>query len=445
MYLCDVLEQFVNHINQHRLCRKDDKILLAVSGGIDSMVMLDLFLSAKFMIGVAHCNFQLRGPESDHDEVFVKTICEARGIPFFSTRFNTPGYASLNRLSIQMAARELRYAWFNELLEQERYTVLATAHHLNDSIETVLLNWVHGGASDGLLGIPVRNRNIIRPLLFASRKDIEKYAHEKNLAWREDASNQTDDYPRNFVRHQVIPKLQALNPALEETFRQGLEKLKAGQALQRLAVDQLTQEFFADNPPNVIIRKELFQKISDPLMLWYLLRNYHFTPAVCEDMVQAISSQPGKQFFSPTHRLVMDRSTLIITPHENFWNPVEITPAQTSAALGPWDMTITSFSGRDIPADPDIAVLDKDLLEFPLVWRPWKPGDFFYPLGMEHRKKVSDFLIDSKVPLSDKPHVTVLESAGQIIWVAGYRIDNRFKVTPATKQALQFTLHLHFV
>lgn len=445
MYLCSVVEQFLNHIEQHRLCRKEDKILLAVSGGIDSMVMLDLFLSAGYTLGVAHCNFQLRGLDSERDEYFVKEVCQIRGIPFYVSRFNTIEYASSNNLSIQLAARELRYAWFNELLEKEKYNHLATAHHLNDSIETVLLNWVHGGAIEGLLGIPVKNSPVIRPLLFASRKMIEAYAAEKKLIWREDASNQTDDYPRNFLRHQVVPKLQALNPALEETFRQGLEKLKAGLALQRLAVDQLTREFFTDDPPRVIIRKELFQKISDPLMLWYLLRNYHFTPAVCEDMVQAISSQPGKQFFSPTHRLVMDRSTLIITPHENFWNPVEITPAQTSAALGPWDMAITVFSGRDIPADPDIAVLDKDLLEFPLVWRPWKPGDFFYPLGMEHRKKVSDFLIDSKVPMSDKPHVTVLESAGQIIWVAGYRIDNRFKVTPATKQALQFTLHPHFV
>jgi tRNA(Ile)-lysidine synthase len=445
MYLCPVLEQFLNHIDQHGLCKKEDRILLAVSGGVDSMVMLDLFQSAGFTVGVAHGNFQLRGSESDQDETFVKEHCARNGIPFFVKRFNTSAYASLNRLSIQLAARELRYAWFDELLMNERYTLLATAHHLNDSIETVLLNWVHGGTSGGLLGIPVKNNHIIRPLLFASRKEIETYAMEKKLSWREDSSNLTEEYPRNFLRHQVIPKLKILNPSLEETFRQGLEKLTAGQALKQLAIDQLKEMFFSEKPPHIIIKKELFQKIHTPAMLWCLLRNYHFTPATCADVLHALSSQPGKQFLSPTHRLVMDRSTLIITPHQDFWKPTEIFAGQASASIGPWNMTIESFTGQALPADPDVAVLDKEHLEFPLLWRTWKTGDFFYPLGMDHRKKVSDFLIDSKVPRSDKPFVTVLESAGRIIWVVGHRIDNRFKVTPLTKQALQFTVYPHFV
>jgi len=440
-----VLEQFLHHINHHGLCKKEDPILLAVSGGVDSMVMLDLFLSAGFTVGVAHCNFQLRGSESNQDEAFVKEYCARKGIPFFSNRFNTSAYAALNRLSIQLAARELRYAWFDELMADEQYALLATAHHLNDSIETVLLNWVHGGTASGLLGIPVKNNHVIRPLLFASRKEIETYATKKKLAWREDASNLTDDYPRNFLRHQVIPQLKVLNPSLEETFRQGLEKLTAGQALKQLAIDQLKKEFFSEKPPHIIIRKELFQKIHNPVVLWYLIRNYHFTPAACTDVVYALSSQPGKQFLSPTHRLVIDRATLIITPHEDFWKPAEILSGQTSASIGPWNMTIESFSGHELPADPDVAVLDKDCIEFPLLWRTWKPGDFFYPLGMNHRKKVSDFLIDSKIPRSDKPHITVLESAGRIIWVVGHRIDNRFKVTPLTKAALRFTVYPHFV
>ncbi|QOI97612.1 MAG: tRNA lysidine(34) synthetase TilS [Flammeovirgaceae bacterium] len=440
-----MLEQFLNHIEKHTLCLKTDRILLAVSGGIDSMVMLDLFFAAGYPVGVAHANFQLRGAESEQDELFVKAVCQHKGIPFFARQFNTTEYAALNNLSIQMAARELRYAWFDELLEKENYNYLSTAHHLNDSIETVLLNWIHGGASEGLLGIPVKNNHIIRPLLFASRKMIETYATEKKLVWREDASNQTDDYPRNFLRHQVVPKLQALNPSLEETFQLGLEKLKAGHALETLAVNQLREAYFKAEESKVIIRKEVFEKIQHPLMLWYLLREYHFTPAVCYDVVQALRAQPGKRFLSPTHQLVIDRTTLIITPHKKFWQPVEITSVQATASLGPWDMTIEPVTGKAISADAGSALLDKDLVKFPLVWRTWKPGDFFYPLGMTHKKKISDFLIDNKVPLSDKPHVTVLESAGQIMWVVGYRIDNRFKVTAATQQALQFTLHPHFI
>jgi tRNA(Ile)-lysidine synthase len=440
-----MLEQFLNHIEQNQLCKKTDRILLAVSGGIDSMVMLNLFESGGYEIGVAHCNFLLRGNESDADERFVRSICQAKQIPCYSTRFNTTDYARLNHLSTQMAARELRYAWFDELLDTEKYDFIATAHHLNDSIETVLLNWIHGGSPEGLLGIPVKNNRIIRPLLFASRGTIQAYAQSANIAWREDTSNLTDEYARNYLRHQVVPRLKELNPSLEETFLQGLQKLKAGHTLEQMAVNRLKQNYFSGAPSHVVIQKELFQEIHDPAILWYLLREYHFSPAVCGDIVQALTSQPGKQFLSPTHRLVIDRSTLIITQHENFWQPTEISTAQAFASIGPWDMAIESARSQPIPADPDIALLDKDRVEFPLVWRTWQPGDFFYPLGMEHRKKVSDFLVDSKVPLSDKPHVTVLVSAGQIIWVVGYRIDNRFKVTPATKEALRFTVYPHFV
>ncbi|MFN3840659.1 MAG: tRNA lysidine(34) synthetase TilS [Cyclobacteriaceae bacterium] len=441
-----MLEQFLNHIEHHRLCRKEDRILLAISGGMDSMVMLDLFHSAGYSIGVAHVNFQLRGAESDADEQFIREICKTKNIPFFSTRFNTSDYAKINRLSVQMAARELRYAWFDELLESTEFSLLATAHHLNDSIETVLLNWIHGGSSDGLLGIPVKNNRTIRPLLFASRSAIEDYATQKKLSWREDSSNLTDGYPRNFLRHHVVPKLKELNPSLENTFLQGLERLRAGHALEQYAVDQLKKEYIVEEEKKTTIQKTLFKAIHHhPFILWRLVHHYHFTPAVCEDIVQAISGQPGKRFLSPTHQLIVDRTTLIVTPHDQFWNPIEIHNDQNHASLGPWDLTIETLNNPVFTDHADVAVLDKDRIQFPLVWRVWKPGDFFYPLGMEHKKKVSDFLIDSKVPNSDKPYVTVIESAGKIMWVVGYRIDNRFKITTGTQKALQLTVSPHFI
>lgn len=345
-----------------------------------------------------------------------------------------------------MAARELRYAWFEELLETNSFDCAATAHHLNDSIETVLLNWIHGRAAEGLTGIPVRNKKIIRPLLFATRHTIEEYALAHRLSWREDASNLTDEYSRNFLRHQVIPKLKELNPSLEETVQLGMEKFKSNVELEQLAVQHLKSRYLKISGNEVTISKEVFENFHHRApLLWQLIREFHFTYAVCQDVVRALRGQPGKRFLSPTHQLVIDRSLLIITPHEDFPTSADIGENQASASLGPWNMQIESFTGTALPTHRNVAVLDAAHLQFPLVWRTWQPGDYFYPLGMEHKKKISDFLVDLKVPVSGKPHITVLESAGQVIWVVGYRIDNRFKVTDSTKQALQFTVYPHFI
>ncbi|MEO7989762.1 MAG: tRNA lysidine(34) synthetase TilS [Chryseolinea sp.] len=440
-----MLEQFLNHINRHKLCTKADPILLAVSGGVDSMVMLHLFIEAGFQVSVAHCNFQLRGKESDGDENFVYHACQELKVPIVVERFDTEAYGWENSLSTQMAARELRYAWFDYLLEENQYQFLATGHHFDDTIETILLNWTRGSSVEGLAGIPVKNNKIIRPLLFATRSQVEKYAAEKGIQWREDQSNLTDDYQRNFIRHQIVPKLKELNPSLETTLHAGLEKIQGDLELIHFQTEEWKKDFLSIEGEKVTIEKKGFDSFqqSAPL-LWRCIREYGFNFEQTREIVLVLNGQSGKQFLTPSHKLVIDREKIIITPHVDFWNNTQIKDGQTTAVLGSWNMEIEKLTDVSKSNNVFEAKLDTDKITFPLVWRKWKAGDIFYPLGMEHRKKVSDFLIDNKVPVSDKDVVTVLESNGEIVWVVGYRIDNRFKITPTTTSTLLFTLSPYF-
>ncbi|MCI0750734.1 MAG: tRNA lysidine(34) synthetase TilS [Flammeovirgaceae bacterium] len=441
-----VLEQFLRHIEQTHLCSKEDKILLAVSGGLDSMVMLELFKQAGYSISVAHCNFQLRGEESDADEKFVKDVCSGSEIPFHARRFETEKYASENRLSIQMAARELRYAWFHEVMEFHEYNKLATAHHVNDSIETVLMNWIHGDSLEGFTGIPANNDKIIRPLLFATRNEIESYAKENKLKWREDSSNQADNYQRNFLRHQVIPKLKELNPSFESTFQRGLRKIQSELSFLEKAFVEWKLQFVKMAGETMSIEKKAFEGLRPSASIIHrLLVEYGFSFDVCEEIGKAMYGQSGKKFLSPSHELIIDRTQLIVTPHQDFWKETLIKAGQDQSFLGPWSMDIEKSESLVPLTDSDVALLDADKLKFPLRWRIWKEGDYFYPLGMDHKKKISDFLIDMKVSLADKKFVTVLESEGQIAWVVGYRLDNRFKITRETVRGLTFSIRPYFV
>lgn len=440
-----MLEQFLIHIQKHALCQRGDKIMLAVSGGVDSVVMLHLFKEAGFSVAVVHCNFQLRGKESDGDEDFARQLCAAMSTPFFVKRFETQAFAWENNLSIQMAARELRYSWFDHLLEENHYKFLATGHHFDDSVETILLNWIRGSSVEGLAGIPVKNGKIIRPLLFATRAQVEVYAKEKRIQWREDQSNLTDDYQRNFIRHQIVPKLKELNPSLQSTLHTGIEKLESDLELLHKQVEEWRREFVSSTGEKLTIAKKGFDSFPQGVhLLWRSIKEYGFNFEQAREIIHGLHGQSGKRFLSPTHQLVIDREHLILSPHENFWNDIIIEQDQKSAILGSWKMGIEK-SNSEISKDSLVAKLDADKLKFPLRWRKWKSGDFFYPLGMDHKRKLSDFLIDNKVALTDKDSVTVLESEGEIVWVVGYRIDNRFKITPQTRSALSFSIAPYFV
>lgn len=437
--------QFNEGIVRNDLCKKMDRVLLAVSGGVDSMVMLHLFVEAGYQVGVAHCNFQLRDAASDQDEAFVQATCKRLHVSFYSKRFDTKNYAAEHGYSTQLAARKLRYDWFNGLRIAEGYDLLATAHHLGDNLETVLLNLVRGTGWRGLTGIPIKANGIIRPLLNFTRGEIEKYAKEANILWREDNSNASEDYDRNFIRHQVIPKLNELNPSLEDTFSKTLPRLAGAGELMTLELNRLKDQFCTSTPEQLSISKKLFDTIIyRAAILWELVKTQGFNYHQCEAIVGALAGQPGKKFLSATHQLTIDRDALVISKHQDAWNEAIIEHADLTATLGTMDLQLDIGHYQVDEESILVAHLDADLVRFPLIWRKWEAGDFFCPLGMDHRKKVSDFFIDQKLSLADKNAATVIESQGEIVWVVGYRIDNRFKITKDTKRVLQLRLKPHF-
>ncbi len=437
-----VLKQFLNHIKRFGLATSTDKVLLAVSGGLDSMVMLDLFLKAGFTVGVAHVNFQLRGDESKGDELFVKQMSKAYGVPAHVKRFNTAAYASKRTISIQMAARTLRYDFFDSLVKEHGYSAIATAHHINDSIETLLLNLIRGTGITGITGIPSRNGKIIRPLLFATRELIASYASEHDLIWREDSSNDSADYHRNLLRHKVIPILKQINPNLENGFIQSLERLTGAKDLAMLGLDEWKKYGFIKKNNQVEIDLVKLREVSWPsVVLWETIKSMGFSYDQCVRIVE--NHMPGKRFTSNTHTLYVDRSKLIVREIEAIDRSiVEISNEDISVSRGSEVLTLDTFSIQAFVLTNYLAVayLDADKIEFPLQWRAWKAGDLFTPLGMKGKKKVSDFLIDIKVPVPDKEKVTVLTANNTILWVVGYRLDDRVKITSTTQQVLRITV-----
>ncbi|MBT1697989.1 tRNA lysidine(34) synthetase TilS [Fulvivirgaceae bacterium PWU4] len=438
-----MVEQLLNHIHRHELCKTTDKILLAVSGGIDSMVMLHLFRQAGFDVGVAHCNFQLRGDDSLADEALVAQECATLGVPFHHKRFDTGAYAVAAGLSIQMAARQLRYDFFDTLLHAHGYVYLATAHHLNDVLETTILNLVKGTGMDGLQGVPVKNGSIIRPLLFATKEMLVAYARLHRLQWREDVSNASEDYQRNFIRHQVIPRLKELNPGLEHTYRSTNERITASVQFARNYIDSVAAEAITTSDSSIIIRKKEIDSTASPaVMLWELIKDKGFNFAQCQEIVT--DHQSGKKFFSSTHELFTDREAYILQEKSNTHVAdvtIEAQAPLVSNGHGELHFDVQTRSQFTLSKDPLLAQLDLDKITYPLVWRCWQHGDSFVPLGMQHSKKLSDFFIDLKIPLPEKEKITVLESAGVIVWVVGLRIHDHYKITAGTSRILTVQLN----
>lgn len=434
----DVVEQLLNHINRYALCKTTDKILVAVSGGLDSMVLLHLLKAAGFRIGVVHCNFQMRGDDSQADEELVRVTCAESNTSYFVRKFDTNDYATTHGISIQMAARDLRYIFFQELLQRESYDYLATAHHFNDSIETILLNFVRGTGIDGMAGIAPKKEKIIRPLLFATRKMILDYANKHKITWREDSSNLTDDYQRNFLRHQVIPKFLEMNPGFEEGFRDTQERIAGSVLFKQAYVSGILSAAVdtRDNKSVVNIRK-IQESVSPAVLLWELIKHLGFNYDQCRQIVN--DHQSGKLFFSDSHQLLIDRTQYFIERKQSSdFLTQTIEKGQLKVGQAPFVLTTREvlYSDFKMMKDSSLAQLDADQLKFPIVWRRWQAGDYFIPLGMRQEKKLSDFLIDLKIPFNTKADVTVLESGGDIVWVVGYRISERYKVTPDTKRIL---------
>jgi tRNA(Ile)-lysidine synthase len=443
MNMEDLYTRFQDFIQHKTLFSKKDKILVAISGGLDSVVLTDLLsqLSQVWELDImlAHCNFHLRGAESDGDEAFVMSLAQSYGINCFVQHFDTQTLAKENSTSIQITARTLRYAWFEQLRQAHSFDYIATAHHHNDSLETVLLNLTRGTGMAGLRGIPVKNNHIIRPLLFATREEIEQYAQNKQIQWREDSSNQQNKYYRNLIRNEVIPLLKKINPNLEHTFAQTLERT---QAVEHIFLDQVAifkQKHLTQKQQEVWIDLAGLQNNPPTLnILHQILQDYGFQYLQSKDILATLHKESGKQFTSHTHLLVKDRTAFIISPL-NFSTPKKHTIEADTQILETEDFHFTfsqiaDLTHFEIPKNPQMACLDFDALQFPLSIRTWQEGDYFYPLGMNHQQKISDFFINQKIPLSQKARIPLLCSGNDIVWVIGYRLDNRFKISQDTKK-----------
>jgi len=413
------------------------RLLLAVSGGVDSMVMAVLCRDAGFEIGIAHCNFGLRGAESDEDATFVECFAKLNNVPFYLQRFDTKAFASDYGLSIQVAARQLRYDWFAELAGTEGYDFILTAHHADDNLETFLIHLTRGTGLDGLTGIPPQNGNIIRPLLPFSREDIETFARSKDVSWREDASNASDVYLRNKVRQSVVPALKSLNPSLLSSFAQTLGHLGQAQSLvddaARIVYRKVVRE---ENDRKIIDLSELGQLPNPSAYLYQWLAPLGFT--AWEDIYGLVDAQPGKYVLSPSFRVLKDRDTLIVTPI-HVTGETHLIPENITSVDNPVKLMFTSVEDVATTSNTSIFV-DRSKLHWPLRLRKWEEGDVLHPAGMEGRKKVSKYFKDEKFSLADKEEAWLLCSGADIVWIVGYRQDRRFQADKTTQDILKITL-----
>lgn len=435
-----MLNEFLTFINKQNLIQPSQKVLLAVSGGMDSVVMCDLFSKAKIDFAIAHCNFGLRGEESNEDEMFVKKLSIKYKVPFFVTTFQTADFAENEKISTQMAARILRYEWFEKIRVQHSFDYIATAHHQNDVLETVLLNLTKGTGIAGLHGIRVKNGHIIRPILFAEKESIFDYVVENQIIWREDSSNESNKYQRNLIRNEVVPLLKQINPNLENTIQQTVERITAVEDIFEQEMEMLRKQITWSDSQAIYVNYKAIQTLSQPVIkLAELLKPYHFSYQQSQDIFEAFDKESGKTFLTPTHTLVKDRTELVITPKNlQAFTSKTIEKNNVVVEFGERMLNIGAITeieeGFTVPTAKKVACLDADKVRFPLQLRKWKEGDWFCPLGMNKKKLISDFLIDQKVPLNLKKEVYLLTSNGSVVWVVGFRIDDRFKVTEKTSK-----------
>lgn len=441
-----MLEDFIQFVRKENLFQADQKILLAVSGGIDSMIMSKLFSLAKFNFGIAHVNFSLRGEESLADEVFVKKMAKTLKVPYYTICFDTKAFAEKEKLSTQMAARILRYDWFEEIRQSEGYDFIATAHHQMDSAETVLMNLSRGSGLAGFHGIPVKNGYIIRPMAFANQEQIFDFVVSHKLAWREDSSNVSTKYQRNFIRHEIIPKFIELNPHFEQSVAQSSANIASIEKWMQAEFQIWKQERCkSDAQGNLFIQlseQSLVEK--EIVMRQQLLLAYHFTADAMGHILAAGDLQIGKIFESPSHILNIDRQQWVISPKDQSeFKPILVDEEAEEVDLGHQILHIDfgeNEKGFTPPTGSHVACLDAETLHFPLEIRKYQEGDWFCPLGMNQKKLISDFLTDKKVPLNLKKNVQLVLSKGSVVWVMGHRIDNRNKVTDKTEGLCILTL-----
>lgn len=437
--MASLLESFQNHLSQRFSELAEKKILVALSGGLDSMVLTELLYQSGYNISLAHCNFGLRGNESQADEHFVLQYASSKKLPVFVQRFDTDQFAKDAGLSVQVAARELRYRWFEEIRQSHQLDFVVTAHQADDNLETFFINFSRGTGIEGLTGIPEKTKHIRRPLLVFSRQQLEQFASLKQIPWREDSSNASDKYLRNRIRHHLVPELKALQPQLNETFARTLSYLQQTQAMAEDASIMIYQRVAQQEEEQIVFKLDELLKLPNyESYLYHWLREFGFT--AWPDVFRLVQSETGRQVHSASHTLLKDRNRLLLFP----------TMPSTDSSIHwindgekdvnfPVKLSMTSVSAIGKTTNTTIFA-NADLLEFPLELRRWRAGDVFCPLGMGlSSKKLSKFLKDEKVPLHQKENVWLLLSGGKVVWVIGMRQDERFRIQPTTTNILRIS------
>ena len=438
-----MLEHFKSNISKNKLFGKTDKLLLAFSGGIDSVVLAMLLKEAGYHFELAHCNFKLRGKESDADEKFSKDLAGKLNLKIHSHQFKTKEYVKRSKLSVQMAARELRYSWFMDLVKKNKYNYVLTAHHANDAVETILINLIRGTGINGLQGIPQKQNLIVRPLLFATKNEIQTYAKKNKLNFRNDSSNDEVKYKRNFLRHEIIPGLKKLNPSLESTFENNIRLFKQTAVVLKQFISSKKKEIVTSKKQNLKIDlKKLLKEESAELLLFEWLHPFGFNAAQAEQIFKSLHTKlTGKLFFSSTHKALIDRDFIFVELQEPKTSKSEyILKGISDFKKLPFALEANLSSDKKIISGKKIAQIDFKKPLFPMKLRKWQQGDKFMPLGMQGFKKISDFLINQKLSRFEKENIWLLLNKNEVVWVVGQRLDDRYKINSKTKKILKLQL-----
>jgi tRNA(Ile)-lysidine synthase len=450
-----MIDELKNYISQNQLFEKNDKLLVTVSGGLDSIVLCNLLKKLNYSIAIAHCNFQLRGKESDDDEQFVADYALKLGIPIHKKRFNTEGYALENKLGTQEAARDLRYQWFEELTQLFDYQYIITAHHATDNIETVLFNFSNGAGLRGMKGILPKNKKIVRPLLWAKKSDITAYAKSEGIEYREDSSNSTEKYTRNYIRHKILPEFKNLNPNFENTASENIQRFKEAHDLLDYFIENVKKDITQTIDNQYFIDKNKLNAYpSVSTLLFEILRNYGFNNSQVEDILWKNDFLPkiGTKFYSANFELLIDRDFYILREKKdkNTEGPPSsfflINQDDLGLDFNQSSIKISHFFAPNIELEKsdNTAQFDFDTLSFPLKLRRWQIGDFFHPLGMKGKKqKLSDYFTQKKISDFDKEKIWILETEKrEICWIVEHRMDDRFKIKSDTKHcfSMNYTL-----